>query len=298
MSQGRKWDMIGTATGCAALLAMLSVTSPVLAQDEQPVAVNNGSVSLNLGVDWTTEYWFRGIGQQNEGIIVQPYADVTLNLIKEGPITIDGYVGTWNSLHDQNPGDMFYEADYFAGLSFGLPGNFSFDTSYIVLYNPSGGGIFAEEVDLGLSYDDTELAERLGLPVLAPYALVGIETDGGSDAGTNKGTYLEIGIEPSFTVLESETHPVSLAIPLKVGMSIEDYYENTTGDDDTFGYFDAGLVLSMPIGCIPAEYGLWTASAGVHFLFLGDTAQDISSAFGTGDDELNIFTTVGLSMSY
>src|SRR5262245_7053171 len=39
-----------------------------------PEAVNKGKVSLSLGVDFVTEYFFRGISQENQGAIVQPYA--------------------------------------------------------------------------------------------------------------------------------------------------------------------------------------------------------------------------------
>jgi hypothetical protein len=56
---------------------------------------------------------------------------------------------------------------------------------------------------------------------------------------------------------------VSLAIPMQVGMSVSDYYESpTTGKDNSFGFFKAGLTFSVPLGFVPEEYGSWSVAAG------------------------------------
>ena len=285
-------------TALAAFAAMAGTAAPAaFAQGEELPPVNTGKLSLEVGADVVSEYWFRGIGQQNEGFILQPYATINASLSDDdADVSTDLYAGTWNSFHRFDGNSDWFEADFFVGLAFGFSNGVGIDISYINLYNPEGSQSFAEEIDLTVSYDDSAWAEEVGLPfALSPYATVAFEFSGGSDAGSSEGIYLELGVEPSFNIVESETYPVALSIPLTVGLSLDDYYENGTGDDDTFG---AGLVLSMPLAFIPSDYGQWSASAGAHVLVLGDSAQDISGAFGTGDDEINTYATFGISMSY
>ena len=286
----------------------LALQSSVKAEDtEQPV--NTGKISFEVSADIVTEYWFRGIGQENQGFILQPGAALTINLIDEEDFSLDGYFGTWNSYHDHAAtGSNWYESDIFVGLSAGLPHDFGVDLSYIVLYDPANGATFAEEVDLGISYDDSNLMDELGCPVaLSPHVLFAIETgsssDGGSDGGNELGTYMEIGIEPSFIIVESVDYPVTLNIPMTVGLSLDDYYEaDTNGDgileDDTFGFFDVGAVFSMPLAFIPSDYGQWETYAGVHCLLLGDTTEQLSMNMGTGDDDFSVYGTFGISMNY
>ncbi len=300
MRHAQPWGQTGRLASALALVGLLAFPSLTHAQEEAPV--NTGNVSFNLGADIVTEYWFRGIGQENQGLILQPYFDVNVGLITEGEMTVDLYAGTWNSFHVDNAAgdDIWFESDFFVGLTFGLPANFSADVSYVNLYNPDGSQSFAEEIDVALAYDDSEFwdVDFMDFAGFQPYALVAFEFSGGSDAGTSEGIYLELGVEPSITLIDSEDYPISLAVPLTLGLSLDDYYEDTTGDSDTFGYFDAGAVLSMPLSFVPNGYGQWSVSAGVHLLVLGDTAENISQAFGTGDDDFNVYGTFGLAMSY
>lgn len=285
---------LALVTGAAALAF---VASPQAHADEAP-PVNTGKVAFSTGFDVTTEYWFRGLGQENEGLIIQPWIDVTFELFASDDLTLYGNVGLWNSIHDAVPGDSWYEADFYAGISAEM-GKLGVGVSYINLYNPAGGDIFAEEVDFSISYDDSELWGDDGF-ALNPSVTLAVETDGGSDAGMDKGTYLEIAIEPGIEdIFGSSSTPVALAIPVTLGLGLDDYYEDGMGNDDTFGFLDIGLVLSTPLdSLVPADYGSWTASVGVHFIFLGDSAENISEAFGTGDDDSSIYATFGLSMDY
>jgi Bacterial protein of unknown function (Gcw_chp) len=263
---------------------------------EEVLPVNTGKVALSAGFDVVTEYWYRGLGQENQGLILQPWLDLTFELFSSDDLTLTGSVGTWNSIHDATPGDAWYESDFYAGVAVEV-GDVSIGASYINLYNPAGGDIFTEEIDFSLSYDDS----GLGLPIaLNPSMIVAFEIDGGSDNGTSKGTYLELAIEPIFeNILNSDSLPVDASVPVTLGLSLNDYYENGMGDDDTFGYLDIGLMFSTPLDdLIPADYGSWSASFGVHYLFLGDTAQDVSAAFGTGNDSSSIYAIFGITMEY
>jgi len=203
-------------------------------------------------------------------------------------------MGTWNSVQDASAGDQWYESDFYVGASYALSECLSVDASYIWLYGPSNGvGEFAQEIDLSVAYDDSGMWGD-GFDGLQPYVLVAIETSGGSDGiGYNgKGIYYELGIAPSFTVVDSATSPITLTIPLTLGLG-SDYYQISTTDDDSFGFVDAGLDFSMPLSFVPAQFGSWEAAAGVHFLFLGDNTE----AMNNGDD-FEIIGTFGISMSY
>jgi Bacterial protein of unknown function (Gcw_chp) len=259
-------------------------------------SVNTGKIALSAGFDVVTEYWYRGIGQENQGLILQPWLDLTFELFASDDLTLTGSIGTWNSIQDATPGDAWYESDFYAGVTAEM-GNLSLGASYINLYNPAGGDIFTEEIDFSLAYDDSDM----GLPfALNPSIVLAFEIDGGSDNGTNKGTYLQLAIEPVFeNILKSDSLKVDASLPVTLGLGLEDYYEDGAGNDDTFGFFDVGIMFSTPLdNLIPADYGAWSASIGVHYLFLGDSAQNISSAFGTGNDSSSVYAIFGITMEY
>ena len=259
---------------------------------------NTGAIGLSGGVDFVTAYWFRGIAQENEGLIVQPSLEASFDISE--PLSL--YVGVWNSLHE-NDMSTWFEADWYAGVSADLGEGFNLDVSYINLYGPSAGDIFAEEFDITLSYDDSGMWGE-GEFALSPYITYVFETDGGSDGlyeAGDLGQYAEVGIAPSFALTDKNTdYPITLAVPVTVGLNVGDYYENAEGVDSTLGFVDVGLVASTPLAFMPSEYGEWTLSAGVHGIYLGDGAQQISSTdFNvTGDDEFHVWGSLGISFEY
>ncbi len=281
----------------SALAAMLCVSlSPHMSHADEADA----GVAVDINIDVVTENWFRGMGQENEGLIVQPSVTLTFDLFETNDgSAVTAYVGDWNSYQDATAGNEWYETDIFGGINVALPNGDSIDLSYIYLYNPAGNGIFSEEINLIYAIDDSE---RFGGMGLNPYVLLAVEVDGGSDAGADEGTYLEFGIEPDVTeLLGTENTGISVSLPVTVGLSLDSYYEDGLGgdDDDTFGFLDVGLVASISLAAIvPEGFGSWDASFGVHFLYLGDTAQNISAAFGTGNDDNTVYATFGLSTSF
>lgn len=300
-------------TMIAAALALVGLIAPSparAAEGDAPAGPNTGAISFTAGFDITSQYWFRGLAQENQGFIIQPWLDMSVSLIDNDDFSFSTYIGTWNSVHDneqsKNPagtgdGAGWFEADFYIGGALEIKSmGVTLDLSYINLYGPDTGGIFAEEIDLGISYDDSSLWGDSGF-ALNPYATFAFEINGGSDNGTNQGTYLELGIEPSFTIIEGST-PIDLAIPVTLGLGLDDYYEDgqAVPGDDTFGFLDIGAVLSMPLP-MPAEYGSWTASVGAHVIFLGDTAETIAGPTGfntTGGNSTEFYITFGISLEY
>ncbi len=65
-------------------------------------APNTGRVSLTLGADWASAYYFRGIATtQNGGNNVQPYGEIGFRLLENmGPLTsLHVSPGVWNNWH-------------------------------------------------------------------------------------------------------------------------------------------------------------------------------------------------------
>lgn len=58
-------------------------------------------VSVSLGADVTTAYFYRGYLQQDRGLIVQPYLTLSTTFETDSGWKVQPYLGWWNSLHDQ-----------------------------------------------------------------------------------------------------------------------------------------------------------------------------------------------------
>ncbi|HEX2483488.1 MAG TPA: hypothetical protein VHQ69_16545, partial [Methylomirabilota bacterium] len=89
---------------------------------------NTGRVSISAGVDWTSAYFFRGIKQETEDLILQPYGELTFKLLDDaGALTsLSLTAGMWNSLHTGPTGSdsltasdpkVWYELDGYGKLS-------------------------------------------------------------------------------------------------------------------------------------------------------------------------------------
>ena len=117
-----------------------------------------------------------------------------------------------------------------------------------------------------------------------------IELDGQADGGGSEGVYFEIGVEPGYTF--KTVVPVSLTVPVTLGLSMSDYYEASPGDDRAFGFVSLGVVgsTSIPVG---DAYGSWDLTAGIHLLSLGDGLTPVNNG-----DKLQPVATLGVGISY
>ena len=85
---------------------------------------------------------------------------------------------------------------------------------------------------------------------------------------------------------------MSLGVPLTLGMSVNNYYEDGGPTNDAFGYLDLGLVLSMPLN-MPESYGSWELSGGAHVLLLGRYLESLN-----GGRQYQAIGSLGLSIGY
>ena len=264
------------------------------AEQETPPAIGS-AISVQLNLDFTNAYFYRGIRQQDKGLIVQPAARLTTRLVDDAELKLDGFIGTWNSF-GPNGGTQtgafvedWYESDLYAGFTL-THGKLSLTTSYTFLTSSSDAFQSVQELGFTLALDDSEWMKAWALK---PYATLAIETgSNGSDGpDLDNGTYLEFGIAPGFSFDVGKT-PVTLTVPASVGLSLSDYYQDAGGSDDTFGFAQVGAKASIPLG-EPARLGTWTLNAGVSVLFLGDHTK----AFNNGDDT-EVIGTVGLQWNF
>ena len=92
-----------TVESCAALTpsALNSVALAVFEDNvDAPTTSFSDRLSLDISVDWTTAYYFRGIIQENRGVIVQPAVEVGYAVNEN----VSVFIGTWNSFHDAATG--------------------------------------------------------------------------------------------------------------------------------------------------------------------------------------------------
>lgn len=279
----------------AAAVLLTCLAGPAAAQD--PADPNPGAITISGGLDFTNAYMFRGIRQETEGLIMWPYLDVALALYTgEGSLRSFGVnFGTWNSLHaggdtgTQSPSrKLWYESDFYTTFSFGLPGGVTTGLTYTAYTSPNNMFTSIKEIAFKVSVDDSM---RMGKFALKPYGLIAAEMDtsrgaGQADGGQTAGTYAELGIAPGYTA------PLySVAVPVKVGLSLRDYYE-APGDfrDSTFGYGSVAGIVTVPFTSGPTKFGQWNLHGGVEFQKLGGAARKFLGEYdldSNGNPELN-----------
>jgi len=263
------------------VVATVLTASPAWAQDPPPVVVVTG------GLDVTNQYNFRGIRQNTEGVSIWPYVDFGFTPYRgEGALkTMTVNVGSWNAFNSQineddfGTGNKWYESDFYGTLGFGFS-QATLGFTYTSYTSPADLFGHVKEFSVKLGADDSGV---LGRAALKPYALVAFELtdtqDDGratqADGGASKGTYLELGVAPGYAGTKA-----SFAVPVKVGLSLSDYYE-FGGEDEKFGYFSIAGIVTVPLGAHANIHG------GAEFQTFGDSVsayndQDTAGIYSIG----------------
>jgi hypothetical protein len=296
-----------SALAVVAVVGVVFMTSAPTFAQEPPKDPNPGAITLTGSLDFLNQYMFRGIRQNSSGIATWPAVDLGLAAFSgEGGLKSVGInFGTWNSLHtgdtgqDGPSGKLWYESDFYATLGFGFGGGASFSTTYTAYTSPNNGFTTVKEIMFKLAVDDSG---KLGKAAVKPYVAIAREFDtnynpltgvgtGQADGGTSAGTYLELGIAPGYAASKA-----SIAFPIKVGMSLGDYYE-LAGVDNKFGFFSLAGIATVPLGGT-TSFGAWNIHGGVEYQRLGDT----TAAINFDDDGLpkknQIIGSFGIGFSY
>jgi len=272
-------------------LTVLAASAGAQTPGAQPPDPNPGNMTLTGSVDAVSTYMFRGIRQHSTGIALWPAADLAVAIHSgQGSLKSVGLnLGTWNSLHtgdtgaDGPNGKLWYESDFYTTLALGFGGGTSLNTRYTAITSPHNAFTTVKEIALKLSVDDSRF---LGKASLKPYAFLSFEFDtapgvGQADGGSKAGRYLELGVAPGYAASR-----VSVSFPVKLGMSLANYYELNSGTaaaprfvDHTFGYLSIAGVVTAPLGG-STSFGAWNLHGGVEFQALGDTTKSFNGGEG------------------
>lgn len=253
--------VVSKALGVAACAALFSMAAPV------PALAQDSPLAVTAGVDFPSLYYFRGVRQEvDPKLTMQPWIDVGVPLMEgDGAIqSANLNVGSWNSWHtgssgsgDGGPG-FLYETDFYATLGLGFSG-FTLATTYTAYTYPSPDFDAIHEI----AFRGTVAH------MLAPYVLLAQEF-----AEDDPGTYLELGVGPSFALSDEEGGP-TLAVPVKIGLDVNDYYGGDTG----YSFFSVGGTVNYPLP--EQSWGTWGLRAGLEVLALSDTLEGFNF---NGDD--------------
>ena len=233
--------------------------------------------TITTGVDFTSAYMFRGIRQHSGGTIAQPYADLGISLGNG----ITANVGGWDSIHSTAPAGNWYESDYYGSVTF-TAGKLKPGLLYTSYTSPADSFATVKELAGVLAFDDSANPFPLSPKVILAFEL----GDGQADAGSSKGTYLELGIRPAVKLAPKAT----LYIPVKTGLGVNKYYEGPAGDDH-FGFFDTGLQLSVPVAA--GKGGALEVHGGFDLLWLGENLK-----FVNGGDGFKPVALLGFTFTY
>lgn len=276
---------------------------------EEAEGPNKGRISFTVGNDFTNAYFFRGILQEKHGFIWEPSAELSINLYEGDGVlqSLNAGMGLWFSFQSEKTGwsgsgpSNLYETDYYPSVTASWSPGLTTSVTYLVYTSPNGAFATIQEIDLGFVYDDSEL---LGPFAIGPTATFGFETQNSGFRGTYGGTggYLELGGAPSADFkLPGEAlsdYPVTMTLPLAVGLSLYDYYKTDPGlgvgyHNQTFGFFGIGLNAGVPLAFVPSDFGAWTVNAGITGLFLSETLRDYND--GQGAQPIGVFS---VTMAY
>jgi hypothetical protein len=274
-----------------AVVALVAVqASSAVAQGT--TSPNGGNISLSAYFDIPTAYLFRGLLQDDTGLIMWPAADARVRLSDTSGPALN--VGTWNSLNtglsgsDGPTGRLWYESDFYTTIAFPLTVDFEVGATYTAYTSPNGSFSNVKEVSFKVGPNQNAISPDA---YLLPYALIAFELDtspgqGQADAGREGGTYLELGASVRWVGA-----PVDVYFPIRVGLSLHDYYE-LAGVDHAFGFLMLGAHAEVPL-VRTSKYGAWNVHGGVDFYSLGDTPE----AFN-GGDQTKVVASVGIGFTY
>lgn len=283
---------LAAAFVAAAATAFARSSAPSNSADLQPAPPAPAPpprITVTSGLDATSSYMFRGIYQEDRGLVAPAFLDVRIPLYRgQGRVSaVRANVGTWDSFHSGPTGaeghdSAWYEADYYASVT-ATAGRWSPGAIFTLVTSPNHAFNTVYELGASVEFDDSD--RRVPL---APRAFVVMELAGQMDAGRVPGRYAEVSIKPVRPLGRWKAATFTLAVPAKAGASVRGYYESGVNGSPYFA--SAGVVPSMSVAGsrVSVEF-----HAGLELMRLG-TAP---SAFNAGRRSKPI-VTVGASVTY
>jgi hypothetical protein len=234
------------------------------------VEVPKSRWSGDTGVNFVNAYYAYGILQEDKGVIAQPFADVFYTLFEGDGLITKAAIGLqlWASIHSEetlaagnNSLRAWYEQDIDIPVAITFRENTTLTVSYLEYRFPNGALALERSVSANISYDDTKL---LGAAALHPRATVLYNFEGSVGIVKSNAWYLELGISPGFVIAEKSSFPVTVSVPVTVGIGDSHFYP-----DEAFGFLSVGPNASIPLNVAADASGRWTMNAGVAYQIFG-----------------------------
>jgi len=255
--------------------------TPVRVSKQPKEVLQESCITGNIGLNVTSNYIRQGIVQENQGLILQPYADLHFRIYQgSGPInSIVADIGIWNSIHDNNrvgrPGRVgtpnWFEFDFTAGLTFNID-KLALSPYFRTYESPAGRFRNTYVIGTRISYDDSDL---LGAFALHPYVRAELNLEGstGNSQPGNlaNGQYYEVGVAPAHSYGD-----LTLSLPVTAGFGSGGFYLGNRG----FGFIAVGLDASYALNFVPACLGKWSVNSGVTYYYLNGRNNTVASRSG------------------
>lgn len=275
------------AAACFAGTSAHAGTQMHAAPPSKPVReiVPESCITGDVGFDVVSNYISKGIVWENQGFIIQPYADLHFRTYKGSGLvsSITTDIGIWNSFQSHKGGagagsttSNWFEFDFTAGMTLAID-KFTISPQFRVYESPSDAFRNVYTAGITVAYDDSHL---LGIFALHPYVFVELElvhTIGngqrpGGAPGNANGQYYEIGITPA----HSYGNSLTLSVPVKAGFGSGDFYQGNKG----FGFISGGIDAAYALNFVPECLGKWTIHSGVTYYYLGNGSNAFAPATG------------------
>lgn len=233
-------------------------------------------------LDLKSDYISYGVVIQDQGATIQSLLSLRYSLfdkVLDGQPesfvnNITGFISTWADFStDKNlssPNSSyrnFTELDLITGVSFTFADRYNITTLATAYNSPAGAYGQGAYLKAELSYNDRGLIGKnfALLPQLT--LLYTIPWD--SNLGLNPDALLvEPGITPSYTFGADTTFPVTLGLPMRVGLGNKFY------DGETYGFFSIGPQVTLPINALSKDNVRTFVTLGYTYINLGSTATD------------------------
>ena len=235
-------------------------------------------ITGDIGIDVVSNYISKGVVLQNQGLILQPYADLHFRIYKgAGALTsVTADLGVWNSFQaNRVPATPrvaqttrnWFEFDFQTGLTFNFD-KLSLGGYFKTYESPASAFPNTYTVGINVAYDDSA---ALGAFALHPYALVELELEKstGNSVNGSRGQYYEIGIAPGHT-----WGALTMSLPLKAGFGSGGFYRGNRG----FGFISVGARADYALNFVPACLGKWSVNAGASYYRLGGSNSQVRGA--------------------
>lgn len=286
------------ATACAALSLPLMAGETVTSKKSKEVIapVEESHVHFLFDTTFASGYTTpRGMIVRDTGLTIQPLFLMFVDIYKS-----DGFLssvkmvgGCWNDFgttqvskqppYGSNPKTNWTEIDPIFGFSFGLGKKVTLDVTYIGFAEQILSIGMVHNLEVKLSYDDTELLGGFALhPYVlfwqelynkttdadVPQAVLGPSPFSGSNPQPGSSFYFEAGLAPSYTFKNFGN--LKVEAPIRFLLPDSRFYGEYYGEAATLGLFEAGLKVSAPLNFTAKGYGHWKAYAGFKYQYYND----------------------------